>query len=379
MSWEKVSLGEVADFTNGYAFKSKDWGTEGTPIIRIQNLTGTNSEFNYTKTSVAKKYHIFPNDLLVSWSASLGVFEWNGPEAYLNQHIFKVTTDNTKIYQRYLYYSLTQALESMKKFTHGSTMRHVNRQDFLKTKIPLPPLEEQKRIAAILDKADAIRRKRQRSLELADEFLRSVFLNIFGDPVTNPKGWDVARLDEQAQIVGGGTPSKKNADFYKGKICWASSKDIKNKYLFDTIDHITSEAVEKSSTKLVEEGTILIVVKSKILARKVPITILKTKACFNQDIKGIIPTVASHNIYLAYHLMMFEKTLLSLARGVNTEGLTLDHLKNLKIMLPPEGLIKQFTAIAQKHFELQQQCTSIVQNTESLFASLQQKAFRGEL
>lgn len=82
--------------------------------------------------------------------------------------------------------------------------------------IPLPPLPEQKRIAAILDKADAIRRKRQQAIQLADDFLRAVFLDMFGDPVTNPKGWPLKRFGEIGTWASGGTPSRAVADFLRG-------------------------------------------------------------------------------------------------------------------------------------------------------------------
>ncbi|POC15472.1 type I restriction endonuclease subunit R, partial [Vibrio vulnificus] len=76
----------------------------------------------------------------------------------------------------------------------------VNKTTFSELEIPLPPLEEQKRIAAILDKADAIRQKRKQAIALADEFLRSVFLEMFGDPVSNPKGWEEPILSDIADV-----------------------------------------------------------------------------------------------------------------------------------------------------------------------------------
>ena len=81
-------IGEASDFVNGCAFKPADWTGEGKPIIRIQNLTDPDKPFNRTEREVAAKYHISAGDLLVSWSATLGVFQWSGEDALLNQHIF---------------------------------------------------------------------------------------------------------------------------------------------------------------------------------------------------------------------------------------------------------------------------------------------------
>jgi type I restriction enzyme S subunit len=204
MSAGFASLGSVAEFINGAAFKPDDWGDEGKPIVRIQNLTDPTKPFNRTKRHVAENLHVLPGDLLVSWSATLGVFEWRGPEvALLNQHIFRVLPDQARIDKRYLRYGLELALLDMQRHLHGATMQHVNRGEFLATKLYLPPLPEQRRIAEILDKADALRAKRRAALAQLDTLTQSIFLDMFGDPATNPKGWPTRRLDAVCSLVNG--------------------------------------------------------------------------------------------------------------------------------------------------------------------------------
>ena len=115
-------LGDLASFVNGFAFKPTDWEEGGLPIIRIQNLTGTQNKFNRTTRSVATKFHISDGDLLISWSASLGVYIWEGGEAVLNQHIFKAEPYDG-VDQDYLYYVVQHVLDTLKAKTHGSTMK----------------------------------------------------------------------------------------------------------------------------------------------------------------------------------------------------------------------------------------------------------------
>ena len=173
-------MGDVADFINGFAFKPGDWQSNGHPIIRIQNLTDPAKPFNRTTRDVAKKYYAEPGDLLVSWSASLGVFTWDRAEPGLvNQHIFRVVPNEAKVTSDYLRHMLTGALVDMERHLHGATMKHVNRGEFLATQIPLPPLDEQRRIAAILDQADALRAKRRQTLAHLDVLTQSIFRNMF--------------------------------------------------------------------------------------------------------------------------------------------------------------------------------------------------------
>lgn len=182
-----VKLGDAARFINGAAFKPADWADDGLPIIRIQNLTGTGDSFNRTNRVVRKELIVEPGDLLVSWSATLDAYRWAGPKGVLNQHIFKVLP-NDGVDQGYLYYALKEAIAELERKTHGSTMKHVVRGDFEGTRIPLPPLPEQRRIVDLLSRADNIVRMRKEAEAKAKEIIPALFLDMFGDPATNPRG-----------------------------------------------------------------------------------------------------------------------------------------------------------------------------------------------
>ena len=190
MSANFVQLGSVAEFINGAAFKPEDWNGSGARIIRIQNLTDPSKPYNRTDRTVDDKLRVRPGELLVSWSATLGVFEWIGPDdGVLNQHIFRVVPDKNKVAKSYLRHALKGALIEMQRHLHGATMQHVNRGEFLATKLFLPALVEQRRIAEVLDRAEALRAKRRSALAQLDTLTQSIFLDLFGDPVVNPKQW----------------------------------------------------------------------------------------------------------------------------------------------------------------------------------------------
>ena len=145
-----VKLGKVADFQNGYAFKPSDWGGIGKPIIRIQNLTKSANVINRTTLEVDSKYHVEKGDLLISWSATIGVFIWEGESALLNQHIFLVRPSD-KILKQYLYFLGQKIKENIELLVHGNTMTHITKGKFLEIEIPLPPIEIQQEIVDELD------------------------------------------------------------------------------------------------------------------------------------------------------------------------------------------------------------------------------------
>lgn len=146
--WEWTKLGELGAYLNGRGFKKSEWKDRGRPIIRIQNLTGSGVAFNYYEGEAEERHTVRDGDLLVSWAATLGVYVWRGPEAVLNQHIFKVESHVHPGFHRHL---LDFVLSDLQRQTHGSGMVHITKGKFDLTKVPLPPAGEQERIVAAIE------------------------------------------------------------------------------------------------------------------------------------------------------------------------------------------------------------------------------------
>lgn len=151
---EYVRLGDLATYINGYAFKPEDWSTDGLPIIRIQNLTGTNETYNYFNGNYPKQVEVNDGDVLISWSASLGVYLWNQGKAILNQHIFKVVFDKKPIDKDFFICAVSQKLHEMGAKTHGATMKHIVKKDFENTAIAYPKQDVQKVFASMVRQSD---------------------------------------------------------------------------------------------------------------------------------------------------------------------------------------------------------------------------------
>ena len=143
--WCTIYVGDLAEYTNGKAFKPSDWERNGLPIIRIQNLNDENCQYNYTSITHEEKYRISHGDLLFAWAASLGVYIWQGNKAWLNQHIFKVDP-HPFIDKQYLYYIFEYLVSEFYTRSHGSGMVHITKKEFETTIALLPPLSEQRRI-----------------------------------------------------------------------------------------------------------------------------------------------------------------------------------------------------------------------------------------
>ena len=186
-----MKLGDVATYINGYAFKPKDRGEIGLPIIRIQDLTGNAYDLGFYDGEYPEKIEINYGDILISWSASLGVYIWNRGKALLNQHIFKVVFDKVDIDKKYFVYAVQKKLDEIKMKTHGETMKHIVKKDFDAILIPYPSLNEQMEIANNLDKVSRVIVAYKKELQLLDNLVKARFVEMFGDVKDNPHNYEI--------------------------------------------------------------------------------------------------------------------------------------------------------------------------------------------
>ena len=250
-------LGDIATYINGYAFKPSDWSTEGIPIIRIQDLTGNSYQANRFNGTVDKKYIVNNGDVLISWSASLGVYVWIGETAVLNQHIFKVKFDKAEIDKSFFVYQVECILNNAAGDAHGATMKHLTKPIFDALPFYLPSIEEQKKISVELDKISSLIAFRKQQLAKLDELVKSRFIEMFGDINANDKNWHCQPLGELCTIVRGGSP-RPIGNFLGGDIPWIKIGDATkgdNVYLHATKEHIIQEGVKKS--RVVKSGSLI--------------------------------------------------------------------------------------------------------------------------
>ena len=173
----RIELGKMASFINGSAFKPEEWSSDGLPIVRIQNLTQDDSPYNYYDGDTTKKIVIDNGDMLVSWSATLGVFLWSKGKALLNQHIFKVSFDKLDVNKDFFVYAVKLALDKMSEVAHGSTMRHVVKKDFNEMIVANPSINGQESFALIAKQADKSGFELRKSIEAIDQVIKSLINN----------------------------------------------------------------------------------------------------------------------------------------------------------------------------------------------------------
>ncbi|MFN7820947.1 MAG: restriction endonuclease subunit S, partial [Cyanobacteriota bacterium] len=183
VGWVEVPIGDLCELRNGRAFKPVEWTDEGLPIVRIQNLNNRQAKFNHFQGEVDANHLLSGGELLFAWSGtpgtSFGAHIWEGGKAALNQHIFRVDFDEGSLQKDFFRYAINQKLNDLIDIAHGGVgLRHVTKGKFEQTEVCLPPLNEQRRIAAKLDttlaSVDACRQRLDGVAELLKRFRQAV-------------------------------------------------------------------------------------------------------------------------------------------------------------------------------------------------------------
>jgi type I restriction enzyme S subunit len=233
---------------------------------------------------------------------------------------------------------------------------------------PLPPLDEQKRIAEILWTADETMEKYLIAKKDIEKLEAQLITSFFGKR-------DLT-LGELGDWIGGGTPSKKNKNYWAGKIPWVSPKDLKTKEISDCEDHISEEAVNNSSTRVVPFGTILVAFRTGILRHTLPIVISRNNMAINQDLKALLPNDKFISEFVAGYLIYRSKDILRecVKSGTTVESIDLGLFKKIRIPLPnlltQLNYAKEAKALADSRDLLAQNIETIKQTARSLLNSL---------
>ncbi|MGD8208667.1 MAG: restriction endonuclease subunit S [Desulfobacterales bacterium] len=392
MSWENVPLGKCCEIVSGatprrnvpeywsgdiaWATPKDISGIEGAILFDTPEYI---SKAGYKSCSA----RILPKDtILFSSRAPIGLVAIAGRDMCTNQG-FKSLIPGPDVDSTYLYYCMKKYANRIAALGSGATFKEVSKEKVSTFPIPLPPLKEQKRIAAILDKADAIRRKRRKAIQLADEFLRSVFLDMFGGTISNPKKWKIGHIQDLCEEIIDCPHATPRYTAGQTDFACIRSSDIQNGYM------------DWSSTKYVDE-----VEYKKRIKRLEPVTndviYCREGARFGNAAR--IPK--GRTICLGQRMMLFRsKHIVSTAEyiwsllnsnrvyqqavqrigGSASPHINVKDIKKFRIFSPPLSIQQNYSAIVKKIDAMKEKFQKSSLRSEQLFNSLSQRAFRGEL
>lgn len=374
---EQKRLGDLATYINGYAFKPEDRGKEGLPIIRIQDLTGNTYDLGFYNGDYPEKIEINDGDILISWSASLGVYIWNRGKALLNQHIFKVAFDKEEVNKQYFVFAVKYNLKEMGTKAHGATMKHIVKKDFDNTLVPFPTIEKQDVIAEILSKAAYIVDARKQELQKLDDLVRARFVELFGDE-NNSKNWSIVHIEDVADVQVGVVikPSQYYTDESNG-IKAFRSLNVGAGFIKDSDwVYFTAEGHQKNSKSILRENDLLIV-RSGAPGTACVVT-EDYVGCNAIDIIIAHPDCEKVN---PYYLCTFtnmphgKKQIVEGTGGAAQQHFNVGKYNKLQLMLPPKELQDKFVEFINQIAKSKAAVQKALDQAQLLFDSLMQEYF----
>jgi len=397
MRWEKVILKTVAKISAGQsAPKDSDFSVkDGLPFIRAGHLEQLIAGKNIFSLPTINKEHSLKNRLKVLNKGSI-LFAKSGMSAMLNRvylveqetyyvsHLASVTPDNSVLDSRFCYYFLKHFKTS--KLIKDSAYPSIGLPDIEKVEIPLPPLPIQKRIAEILDAADALKRKDQELLKKYDELAQAIFIDMFGDPVKNEKGWEVKKLKSITTKIGSGATPTGGKTAYKAKgISLIRSMNVYDfSFKWKDLAFIDNAQASKLNNVEVMSKDVLFNITGASVCRCsiVPDELLPARV--NQHVAIIRAKTEFLNPIFLNHLLVSNSVKTNLlgvgsGGGAVMEAITKEQLEQFEIIVPPINLQNDFEQKINNVFKQKDIDLESIETTENLFQALIQKAFKGEL
>ncbi len=243
----------------------------------------------------------------------------------------------------------------------------------------LPSLPEQQRIAAILARADRLRRLRRYALELSEGYLQAVFVEMFGDPVRNPKGWKRAKIAELGEVQTGNTPSREQSEFYGNHIEWIKSDNILDDQMFvsQSREMLSLEGLKQG--RAVDSGALLVTCIAGSLSSVGDAALTNRRVAFNQQINAIAPGPDVDSMFLYGLIRIAQPHIQQNASAGMKHIITKSKLEELTLIKPPLSLQREFGQAARRYERLRAQQREALRQAEQLFAALLERAFRGAL
>lgn len=397
-NWVETELGSILSLKNGYAFKTSDYIETGVPIVRISNIQqgkiDLEKSISVKESLIKDDFIIQKGDILIAMSGATtgkyGIFN-EDVIALQNQRVGNLKPHSKELLNKqYIYYLLGSLKKEIEDRAYGGAQPNISPKLIESIPINLPPLNEQNRIVVKLDalfaQLETIKGSMVNIPLLLKDFRQQVLTYSVTGKLKKFEIFEEVKLNDLGIWKGGGTPSKANKSFWEnGNVLWTTAKDMKELFLSNSKDKITEDAVKGSSAILIPKNSILIVTRSGILRRILPISSNVIETTVNQDLKVLIPNDKANYKFLLYTLRGLEQNIRvnCMKSGTTVESVEFPLLKNYKINLPcikeQQEIVSRVESLFAKADAIEQQYKVLKNIIDNLPQALLHKAFKGEL
>ena len=352
----------------------KQWKTISTSKLLEDgyNVYGANGIIGYYDQYTHEK----PTLMITCRGATCGTLNISEPFSYINGNAMALDNLDESINMKYLYYFLMN--RGLEDAISGSAQPQITRAGLSKVKVCYPNINVQEKIVEVLEKTELLINIRKRQIEQLNLLVKSKFIEMFGDPVSNPMGWEKRKLADECNIITGNTPSRKIDEYYGDYIEWIKSDNITNAgtYLTTAKEYLSEEGLNVGRS--VEQNSILMTCIAGSLKCIGNVAIADRKVSFNQQINGI--ETLDNNVFFMFEQFNLSQAYIQSTINMALKGiLSKSQLSELEFIFPPIELQNEFANFFKQVDKLKFEMEKSLKELEGNFNSLMQRAFKGEL
>jgi len=372
--WERKKIKEVADVIGGSTPKTnveEYWGgnnywvtpaeLDGSKYIEKTVRCITSNAVDKTNLTLMPS-----GTVLLSSRAPIGKVCITKAPMYCNQG-FKNLICKELLYNEFAYYFLKHNVDYLQSLGTGATFKEISKKVVENVTIPVPPLSEQQHIVEELDLLSSIIEKKKTQLNELDNLAQSLFYEMFGDPISNEKGWEVKKLGKLCITSSGGTPSKTHKEYYEGgNIPWLRSGEVAQGFIYNTEICITEEGLNNSSAKYFPTNTVVVAMYGATVGQ---VGIIKNRMTTNQAICGIFPNELFVPTFLMFFLKGMKPVYLKDAAGGAQPNISQGVIKNTLVPIVSIALQQQFASKIEAIEHQKELTKKSIREVETLFNS----------
>lgn len=352
--WEYKKLGEVCELYQPKTLSTKELIENGDyPVYGANGIIGRYSKYNHEKSEI----------LMTCRGATCGTINISQPFAWINGNAMVIHPITDNIYNAFLVYQL-KGIDLSDVIT-GAAQPQITRQTLSPKIIGIPKYSVQLNIVSELDLLSGVIEKQKAQLEELDKLAQSIFYDMFGDPVTNEKGWKQEKLGHIFQTSSGGTPSKNNIEYYEGgSIPWLRSGEVSQGFIYKTELFITEAGMNNSSAKIFPVDTVAIAMYGATVGQ---VGIIKVPMTTNQAVCGLFPNPDYSPIFMMFFLKGMQPVFLKDATGGAQPNISQGIIKNTYIPLISLSLQQEFAAKVEAIEAMKEKVRQSLKEAETLF------------
>ena len=384
MSAKAVKLRDVLEVQNGFAFKTEFFHEkDGVPLIRIRDLDSDITETYYTG-EFRDEFIVSTGDLLIGMDGNFHCRRWAGGKALLNQRVCRLRNFSSDVLPEYVFFGMQPKLNAIEASTAFATVKHISARQILDIELPLPSLTEQRRIVDVLSRAEGIVLLRREAEKKAAELIPALFIDMFGDPATNPKRWPEHRLGDIAEVVSGVTKGRKFGDKQTVVVPYLRVANVQAGHI-DLAELKTIEVLPRDVAQLALQHGDVVMTEGGDFDK------LGRGALWEQDIPDCIhqnhvfrvrlnQSVALPEFFVTYLLSgkTREYFLRCAKRTTNLASINMTQLRGLPVVLPSIDVQHDFVERFSAMRSIQSQQSAATETAQATFDALLAQVFKSE-